>query len=122
MAGVYSIPRENLEFIAQDIGDELVMFIKPEVRVHGMRATERLPDIDEITMEDLQALSAKIADEARRRMLQTTKNAEERIAVIEEMSAENRTLFLDEKNREQLLAGLDEDEQVKMLQWLNALS
>ena len=40
MAGVTHLPKENLEFIAQDIGEELVAFLSPELRLRDITAEE----------------------------------------------------------------------------------
>ena len=42
MARLSEIPRENLEFMAQDIGKELMPFLPPEVRLAGLAPQERL--------------------------------------------------------------------------------
>ena len=42
----YSLPRKNLEFIAQDIGPELAPFINPEDRVRDLTPELRLQGLD----------------------------------------------------------------------------
>ena len=42
----YSLPRKNLEFIAQDIGPELAPFINPEDRVRDLTPAQRIQGLD----------------------------------------------------------------------------
>ena len=142
MAGVYSIPRENLEFIAQDIGEELIEFISPKLRLRGMSVQDRLagiapadrlagitpqdrlvgvaPDqiVQTVSFDELQALIQKATEEARRRVIDETSSAKTRIAALRKLSEDNRTFLLDEAQRERLLQGLSQDEQAKLLRWI----
>ena len=36
MMGITTIPEENLQFIAQDIGERLVPYLTPEARLKGL--------------------------------------------------------------------------------------
>jgi hypothetical protein len=53
----YSLPRKNLEFIAQDIGPELAPFINPEDRVRDLTPAQRIQGLD--AKQRIQGLDAK---------------------------------------------------------------
>ena len=42
MAGRYSLPKKDLEFMAKDIGAEILPFLSPEERLRGLSSEERL--------------------------------------------------------------------------------
>ena len=42
MMGITTIPEENLQFIAQDIGERLVPYLTPEARLKGLTPETRL--------------------------------------------------------------------------------
>lgn len=46
MAGKYRLPKKNLEFIAKDIGTELLPFLSPEDRLRGLSANEILKHLN----------------------------------------------------------------------------
>ncbi len=53
MIGTTTIPRENLEFIAKDIGSELLPFLTAEQLLAGMSLEQRLASM---SLEDEKAL------------------------------------------------------------------
>ena len=42
MAGRYSLPKKDLEFMAKDIGAEILPFLSPEERLRGLSSEELL--------------------------------------------------------------------------------
>lgn len=63
MAGMTKLPIENLKFIAEDIGDELLQFISVEKRLEGISPEKRL---EGISTEDM---LSSISTEQRQRLL-----------------------------------------------------
>jgi hypothetical protein len=42
MAGIHHLPKKDLEFMAKDIGAEILPFLSPEERLQGLSSEERL--------------------------------------------------------------------------------
>jgi len=42
MMGITTIPEENLQFIAKDIGERLMPYLTPEARIKGLTPAQRL--------------------------------------------------------------------------------
>ncbi len=133
MAGIYTIPRENLEFIAQDIGEQLIELmdpdiilkrlnlseilrgLKPEERLQGLKPEERLVGL---SSADMAILAQKIAEETRWRELQALTSAEKRIAFITNLPPKARAFILNTTHRSRLLQDLDAKEQALLIAWV----
>ena len=115
MAGVFTIPRENLEFIAQDIGEQLIEFISPALRLKGMKPEERLHGL---SSADLALLTQKIVEERRWLELAELDSAEKRITFITNLTPEARAVMLDEAHRDRLLHELNAEEQTTLIAWV----
>lgn len=131
MAGLYTLPRENLEFIAKDIGDELIDFLTLEQRLKGITAQERLEGItpqerlegitpDQLVQTlDIDEMNQMIA-EMRVKMVREKQSAVERIELLETFSDSDIELIQNEVYREQLWLDLELVEQEKIRGWIEA--
>lgn len=63
MAGKYHLPRKNLEFIKNDIGEELLSLFSVEERLRGLSPEERLRGLNAEERRKLKQLLEKVDDE-----------------------------------------------------------
>ncbi len=73
MEGITSIPRENLEFIAQDIGTDLLEFISPDIQLDRIPVEyqlERIPIEDQLARMSLEERLTGIDLEERRKLFE----------------------------------------------------
>lgn len=131
MAQRYSIPKKNLEFIAKDIGEELMPFFSYEERLAGIPmeevlanvpTEERLADIpaekqiESLSDEAVQAFEAQIHEKTLWRLYEQKSSADSRIVYLADLPENDRPILL--RNHARLLKDLDKVDAAKLQAWL----
>lgn len=111
---MYPVPRGNLQYIANDIGDKLLEFIPQELIVDAISDPSEL--VSRLSYEEI----AVIMEEKRWQMVQSGRSAQARIDIIRKMPDSERAIVLDVSNRTKLVSGLNEDNVVILYRWAEA--